>query len=188
MIRHPRLAVSGQHYCYGQLNLGLAPGALLDCQRNLQHRLEQFGPAQAFSSPLQRCSLLADALRLQPSYDYRLMERHFGHWQGRAWADFQPQEFDPWLHDTWGFAPPGGENALQLAERVLDFLSVLPQKKTILVTHAGIIRLLQSWTTQQALVDTQACDYGEALIFDWSMSQARQALEGINHAQQFTRA
>ncbi len=187
LIRHPRPSLDGKQYCYGQLNLGLAHHAL-DCVPSLQQDLADFGPAELFCSPLQRCTLLAEALGLPWRSDYRLMERHFGHWEGRAWRSLAAEQFDPWLANPWGFAPPGGESSLTLAQRLFDFLSDIKPNRAILITHAGIIRMLQSWFHNLKLADTSALEFGHASLITGDLMQARLALEEVINGHWFDRA
>jgi alpha-ribazole phosphatase len=59
---------------------------------------------------------------------------------------------------------PGGESYVQLHERVMDFLSALPEgKKTALITHAGVIRSVLSFINSSPLersFDAYPLEYG----------------------------
>lgn len=166
-MRHPPLVVSGQQYCYGQLNLGLAADALPRCLPHLQALLANHHFAQAYTSPLSRCRQLVDALGISASNDVRLMERHFGHWEGRLWSSFSAAEFDPWLADPMGFRPPGGESSDQLRARVQEFLHRSPNNTSILFTHGGVIRMLDCLLNGRPLAATRALDYGDFQWFSW---------------------
>lgn len=120
------------------------------------------------ASPARRCRGLADALAttlgLDAHYDERLLEKDFGDWEGRRWDDIDPELIDAWAADVMHFVPPGGESVGELAVRALACAADLglPASDTlpstqgvseascqpaaddtlVLVTHAGIIRVL----------------------------------------------
>jgi alpha-ribazole phosphatase len=41
-----------------------------------------------------------------------------------------------------GYAPPGGESPLALQRRALEFVAGLDAPESVIVTHAGVIRVL----------------------------------------------
>ncbi|QHS58509.1 alpha-ribazole phosphatase family protein [Chitinophaga agri] len=96
-----------------------------------------------YSSPLRRCQLLAAAIAPGHHTDPRLMELHFGDWEGRKWDDIDRQELDPWMEDYINRAPPNGESLLTLVNRFADFvdeLNATSHRRVLIITHAGIIR------------------------------------------------
>lgn len=141
LIRHPRPA-GGEGLCYGRLDLPLA-----DSADTAADRLRPLLPAAAplFSSPLQRCRLLAASLRPTVQVEARLAEMHFGDWEGQAWDAIPRPELDAWAADISGYAPPGGESPAAVLARLLDWAEELRRQRTscaIAVSHAGPIRLL----------------------------------------------
>jgi len=50
----------------------------------------------------------------------------------------------PWAADLADYVPPGGESPRQLQRRALDFVGELTVPEAVLVTHAGVIRLLRA--------------------------------------------
>ncbi|MEO3386126.1 histidine phosphatase family protein [Mesorhizobium sp. CAU 1741] len=103
------------------------------------------------SSPLRRTrqtmeriraamGLEADGYRTDP----RLMELHFGDWQGHTFAELEALEpgcYERRERDKWGFVPPGAgaESYASLAERVRPFFEDIAAD-TICVAHGGILR------------------------------------------------
>lgn len=70
---------------------------------------------------------------------------HFGDWEMRAWESISKEYIDAWVEDLARYRPGGGESGLQMAERLHDFLEDaknLRAENIIVVTHAGVIRLL----------------------------------------------
>lgn len=137
LIRHPRPLVEAG-ICYGQLDLAAenveaVAAVLASC-------LPPGLPV--WSSPLQRCRHLAEALHPAPRLDARLAEMNFGAWEGRPWDAIPRQEIDDWASDVAHYAPPGGESPQALQDRALDFVAGLSEPEAVLVTHAGVIRVL----------------------------------------------
>jgi len=148
LIRHPTPAVA-PNVCYGQTDLPLA-----DPPSAAAMRLLQLLPAidQVFSSPLRRCHELASALAAGSAKpltaDPRLMEIDFGEWEGRSWNEVPRQLLDQWAAAPFDFAPPQGESAAAMAERVIAFADDLVAAKQgksgelAVVSHQGPLRVL----------------------------------------------
>ncbi|MGE5490334.1 MAG: alpha-ribazole phosphatase family protein [Actinomycetota bacterium] len=137
LVRHPQPVVPA-NTCYGRLDVP-AEGVEAAAER-----LRSLLPAglPVWTSPLVRCRLLAERLHPAPAIDERLAEMHFGDWEGRTWDDIGPAALDAWAADVGGFAPPGGESALALQARALEFVAELAVAEAVLVTHAGVMRML----------------------------------------------
>lgn len=141
LIRHPKPVVD-PGICYGRLDLGAENAEATAA--TLRARLPAGLPV--WSSPLRRCRMLAVELQSQPVFDERLVEMNFGDWEGRSWDAIPRAELDAWAADVAGYAPPGGESPRQLQQRALDFVAGLSVPEAVLVTHAGVIRvLLAEW-------------------------------------------
>lgn len=106
-------------------------------------RLHEAGSLGWAASPLQRAAATARRLgATAPLLDPRLMERHYGAWQGRPLA-----EVEAWLEDGgWDSRPPGGESSGEVLARVrawVDEVAAGPGPETwVVVTHLGVIRAL----------------------------------------------
>ncbi len=145
LIRHtaPDIAPG---ICYGQLDLGLAQSF----ERDAKQVLDWLPPVGLIiSSPLRRAHKLAEylaqACNSELRTDARLVEKHFGTWEGRAWDDIERTELDAWAADVMGYAPPGGESGRQVMQRahaVLRDTARLPQKNIVMVSHGGMIRAM----------------------------------------------
>ena len=137
LIRHPRPQVA-PGTCYGQLDLPLAEDPV-----QVAERLRPLLPAHyaLHASPLQRARLLAEALGA-PQVDARLMEIHFGAWEGQRYDDLG-SALDAWVEAPLDFAAPGGESPRQMAARVqgwLDELLASPPPAVVVVAHGGPLR------------------------------------------------
>jgi len=141
LIRHPRPVVE-PGICYGHLDLAAENAAAVAEQL----RAELPAGLPVWSSPLRRCRELAALLDAQPLVDARLAEMHFGDWEGCSWGAIPRAELDAWAADVADYAPPGGESPRQLQRRALDFVAGLAVPEAVIVTHAGVIRvLLAAW-------------------------------------------
>lgn len=164
LIRHPPPLVE-PGICYGRLDL-LAedPPAVAAALRG------ELPPGlPVWSSPLRRCRDLAVELHPQPAFDARLQEMDFGAWEGRQWDEIPRRELDAWAADVADYAPPGGESPRQLQQRVLAFVATLQVAEAVLVTHAGVIRVLQAAQSGSSLEAALACrpPYGSRLVLHW---------------------
>lgn len=143
LIRHTAPDVA-PGLCYGQLDIGVGASFAEEARQVLGW----LPPVElVITSPLKRARVLAEYLtrnrHCELQTDARLMEKHFGAWEGRPWAAIPREEVNAWAADVPGYAPPGGESAGQLAQRVralLRDLARLPQQSIALATHGGVIR------------------------------------------------
>lgn len=137
LIRHPKPLID-PGICYGRLDVAAeAPEQLA-----ASLRLVLPPGLPVWSSPLRRCAELAACLDTEAQVDAGLAEMNFGAWEGRRWDDIPRAELDAWAADVAGYAPPGGESPLALQRRVLAFVAALAVPEAVLVTHAGVIRVL----------------------------------------------
>lgn len=137
LIRHPRPAIEAG-ICYGRLDIS----AEIDAAAIAHLRATLPADLPLWSSPLQRCRRLAEALHRQPRFDERLVEMNFGDWEGRPWQALPRAELDAWAGNVANFVPPGGESVAAVQARSLAFVAQLRVPEAVLVTHAGVIRVL----------------------------------------------
>lgn len=156
LIRHTTPSIA-PGICYGQLDVGLAD----TFEQEAQEVLHWLPPAEiVIASPLQRAlrlgQHLAQAMSCPLKRDARLMEKHFGAWEGKPWDDIPRGELDAWAADLMGHAPAGGESARQLERRVQSFLNeiaTLPQQHIAVVAHGGSIRAMLALLAGAPLAD-----------------------------------
>ena len=87
-----------------------------------------------YSSPLQRCVLLANYIKENSKInsiqeDSRLLEMNFGDWEMKNWDVIPPDDFTPWMNDFVNVRVPNGESFVDLHDRVNDFLDNELQKQ-----------------------------------------------------------
>ena len=168
LIRHttPDIAPG---ICYGQLDLDVADSFAAEVNTVLRW----LPPLElVITSPLLRTRRLAEHLtqaqHCELRSDARLMEKHFGAWEGKTWDDIARNEIDAWAADVMGYAPAGGESAQQVMQRVhifLQELAQLPQQNIGVVSHGGTIRTMLAVMAGVSLVDTLnwQMDYGAVI-------------------------
>ncbi len=146
LIRHTTPDIE-KGICYGQSDLDLAK----TCNKEFKIILKQIPKDknyQVYSSPLKRCSLLAEQFNAPIVFDDRLKELDFGDWEMQPWNSISENELNPWMEDFVNVSVPNGESYTQLADRVNSFFEVsLDSKDTkniIIITHAGVIRAFLS--------------------------------------------
>lgn len=166
LIRHTRPDIA-PGICYGQLDIGVAD-SFAEEAKAVAHWLPPVD--LVLTSPLQRCQKLAEHLAQHGELrsDDRLMEKHFGSWEGKSWDDIPRAELDAWAADVMGHAPAGGESAQQLMHRTQQLLRdvmQLPQRRIAIVAHGGSIRALLALIGAVPLTDTLnwQIDYGAVI-------------------------
>ena len=170
LIRHPRPRIA-EGICYGQLDV-----PALDLVSTADALRAQLPPGlPVIASPLARCRELATLLHPAPRFDARLMEMHFGEWEGKPWDEIPREALDAWAADVPHFAPPGGESAAMLQSRCVAVLDALVQEDATacaVVTHAGIMRAAVGHLRREpaAVWSQRRFAHGEYVLIDWPAS------------------
>lgn len=167
LIRHPRPQIA-DGVCYGQLDIPAIDAAAT--AERLRARLPSGLPLVA--SPLTRCRALATLLHPAPRFDARLMEMHFGAWEGKAWEAIPRDSLAAWADDVLHYTPPGGESAAMLQTRcvaALDALRAEGLHACIIVTHAGVMRAALGHARREAanIWSQRRFAHGECVVLDW---------------------
>jgi alpha-ribazole phosphatase len=165
LVRHTE-TVCEKGICYGQSDVDLKTPYEPQFEE-----IKQQIPADAivYSSPLLRCTKLANHLSESILTDSRLLEMHFGDWELKNWNAIPEADYIPWMNDFVNVSVPNGESFVALHHRVSNFLtSVITEnnpKKIVLVTHAGVIRSILCTVSNLPLNDafTNKVDFGEVI-------------------------
>ena len=141
LVRHTE-TVCAKGICYGQSDVELAESYLQQFEK-IKKQLPQ--EALFYSSPLQRCTILANYLSSSDyRVDRRLMEMHFGSWELKNWDAIDQDELNVWMNDFVNARATNGESFTELYGRVVDFMdhvfSTQDSQPVVVVTHAGVIR------------------------------------------------
>jgi broad specificity phosphatase PhoE len=155
-VRHGQTDWNAEHRLQGQADIDLNELGRAQAERNGCRLAELIARPSEFdfvASPLSRTrqtmELVRAAMGLPPGgyrTDPRLIEVHFGDWQGHTLAELDslnPGTTAARALDKWHFVPPGerGESYEMLSERAQPWFDELRQP-TVCVTHGGIFRVL----------------------------------------------
>lgn len=131
--------------------LGQVDPPLTDRGRKQAHRqgaaLKGLGIARILSSDLLRAhttaSIIAEALGLTVETTPGLREVNHGVIDGWLASEISNSEYGPARDsDKYNYRPPGGESYALIEQRILDVLTTLPERPTLLVTHLGPMRVM----------------------------------------------
>lgn len=163
VVRHAQPLVA-PGICYGALDLPAEPEATTRAANTLAQELPP--GAEVHVSVLQRCELLAQCLRgLRPDLTFkpepRLVEMHFGMFEGVAWADIAKEAMDAWTDDFWAHRFGGQESVAEFMARVAQVWDAcLPARAAgqaqVWITHAGVARAASLLARGQRHIQTAA--------------------------------
>lgn len=162
LIRHPAPAVE-RGVCYGRTDVPLAVDER-EAAAAIVARLAALDvplPRSLVTSPLVRCAdvarQLARRLGCVETVDARVQEIDFGAWERLRWDAIDRAALDAWAADLRHARTHGGESVAQFGARVSEWFetwtracnaSAAPglgrMAPTLVVTHAGVIRMLAS--------------------------------------------
>ena len=133
-----------------------------------------FAAPRVFVSPLTRARQTAEAFGLvNPLFDARLMEQHWGRWEGltrpEIFAQDGPDAFAR-AGTAAAFRPPGGESTQELHDRVAAFLrdAAHDDSDAIAVAHLGVLRAAYTLATGWDMATPMPADLdvAKALILE----------------------
>ena len=145
VVRHTRLDIESGR-CYGQSEIGLADSFEQEFEQLRASLRDSY--SAIYTSPLQRCVVLAERLGKPVRHDSRLLEYAFGDWEMQRWDDIDATRLDQWMQDFVNQRPPNGESLVDMQARVGEFMDELRARDyehCLLVTHAGVIRCIWAY-------------------------------------------
>ncbi|WP_417069419.1 alpha-ribazole phosphatase family protein [Niveibacterium terrae] len=177
LIRHPPVAVAAG-LCYGASDVALAASPDQDIARLKALLPESFA---LWSSPLTRCRQLAEGLG-EARLDQRLAEIDFGEWEMKSFDTIGRAALNRWALDPVGHVPPGGESALQMAERALAFLAERQVEggSQVFVAHGGPLRAIAGQLLGLAPERWLALDFAPARLARFALDGRGARLLGFN--------
>lgn len=155
-VRHGETDWNAEGRLQGQADTDINARGRLQASRNGATLARLIADPAAFryvASPLRRTRETMERLRIAlrlPRLGYetdpRLVEVHFGDWQGRTFPELEKVDVGCWTRrqaDKWNYLPPGAaaESYAMLAERVRPWLDSIAADM-VCVTHGGVIRSL----------------------------------------------
>jgi broad specificity phosphatase PhoE len=174
-VRHGQTDWNVAHRLQGQADIDLNETGRAQARRNGARLAELIDEPERFdfvASPLRRTretmELLRKAMDLDPwayRLDPRLMEVHFGDWQGYTLAELDakvPGTSAARAMDKWNFVPPGegAESYEMLSRRLMPWFEEL-RVPTVCVTHGGFFRVLFKLTGKKPVREAAMLDIAQ---------------------------
>ncbi len=115
-----------------------------------KENLSEYDFSKVYYSPYARTVETLHHLGLEGTPDSRIGEYNFGIFSGKTNAIIEeefPMEYTEWVDNPTDYIIREGESLRIVYNRVKEFLDEVVQRDedTILVTHAGVIRLVLCW-------------------------------------------
>lgn len=152
LIRHGPTAWNAAGKVQGQSDV---PLSALGRARVRGWRLpETFSGFARIASPLARASETARMLGARPlATEPRLMEMHWGEWEGATLADLRARYGDAMIRNEGrglDFRARGGESPREVQARMLAWTAEVAARgePVAAVTHKGVIRAVMAWATE----------------------------------------
>ena len=176
-IRHPETEAP-PGVCYGNSDVKPSLHSLEEAVAKARGKLDGAEVDICYSSPLSRCTMLAEALNPDSLMvtSERIREINFGRWEMVPWAEIPAQEQKEWGEDFINCKVHGGENFFDVQRRVVAFLDELVQtshSNVMVVTHAGLLRALLAHLLEASprKIFAMHIDYGDVICLEWHNSE-----------------
>ncbi len=140
-LRHTSVGIP-ENICYGYSDIPLSESFETEAEVVLKE-LESIKFNKVYSSPLSRCTSLADKISKDYIISENLKEMNFGKWEMQIWDDINDDYFKKWAENYTVLPCPDGESFQNLLDRANHFLENIVNNKsrnTLVVTHSGVIR------------------------------------------------
>lgn len=134
------------------------------------------------SSPLRRTCETMEIMRGEIGLpregfrtDPRLLEVHYGHWEGQLLVDLptvDPDGFAARKADIWNWQPREGESYRMLSERVALWLKEVA-RDTVVTSHGGVSRVLRGLILQLPFSEIPILEVPQDRILVLSNGSAR---------------
>ncbi len=180
--RHTRPDIE-QNICYGVSDIALHSEFLDKHLGEVLHRLEDIRVDRIYSSPLQRCNILANEIGMvmgisEVTIDNRTLELNFGDWELRTWDEiFESERGRAWFDDYVNLRTPNGEAFSDMVERAKSLLRELKLigGDVMVVTHSGFMRAMM---VSEGVVTAEEAfslkvEYGELIVLEYDNEGSR---------------
>jgi broad specificity phosphatase PhoE len=154
-IRHGETDWNAESRYQGQVDIPLNDTGRAQAKRNgeaLANLLPDPRALAYVSSPLSRTRETMDIVRTAlglpldgVTYDDRLREMHYGHWEGQLASDLpriDPDGVAARASDWWHWRPTGGESYEDLTARVAGWIATI-DRDTVVASHGGVSRAVR---------------------------------------------
>jgi alpha-ribazole phosphatase len=162
LLRHGAIEGNSEKRFVGQIDVPLSEKGRQ--QAKLWHqRLKEDEFSMIWCSNLQRTRETAAIVCPGERHNMRFMtdlrEINMGSWDGVPMAQIRKECNELWRargEDISGFRPPGGESFTDLQQRIVPVVENIvgqAEEKVLLITHAGVIRVLLCHVLQMPLAN-----------------------------------
>jgi broad specificity phosphatase PhoE len=196
LLRHGVISSEGGRRYIGWQDLALSDVGLAQARRWADY-FSGAALTNIFCSDLARCletaRIIGARCSLEPKAVPEFREIRLGAWDGRRFETIQslyPEDFKARGAHIADHRPPGGESFHDLQDRVWPVFKKIVQRlsgPTLIVTHAGVIRVLLSRMLGMPLENLFAIgqDHGALNIIDvrpenWRIQAMNLRLDGFN--------
>lgn len=171
IIRHTAVDVPAG-VCYGFSDVPLRP-TFKEEAALVKKQLEDKKFDQVYTSPLSRCTKLADFCGFPEAVrDDRIKELNFGDWEMKSWMEIDKAEATPWFADWLHTPAKNGESYLQMKIRVDAFLDDLKKsgmESACVFAHGGVVRLAHVYAGIYAIENSFEFQVEYGQVFDLSI-------------------
>jgi len=154
LVRHTKVDIS-QGVCYGKSDVPVAPTFIEESQKILE-KFKGITINTVYSSPMSRCTQLANIFTSNYIIDNRLIELDFGDWEGKTWEEiYQTAYGKKWMNNYLELPTLRGETYQKLYDRVTSFIKEMDKiNNCLIITHAGVMRAFMSYFKQIPIKET----------------------------------
>ena len=113
--------------CLGQMDINLLnsyPSEIAILKEQLPTHFDK-----VISSPLKRCTYVAEAFSNHYKIDNRLISMNFGEWELQSWRTIRLEQREAWGKDLEFYTPPYGESFHQVKLRINQFIEDLKKEQ-----------------------------------------------------------
>lgn len=173
LFRHPETQAP-KGTCYGNSDVRPNAQQLDNALVKIRKAIPELVPDVVYSSPLTRCTMLAEKLTEGGGVitDELLREIDFGRWEMIPWDKIPGKEREIWGNDFINNKIHGGENFFDVQDRVIRFwdkITASQETSIFVVAHAGLFRALLAFLLEASPRKIFAIDmdYGDAVRVRW---------------------
>lgn len=182
LVRHAEVDEAYHNRYNGHIDIELSPKGHEEA-KHLAQKLQDKGYDAVFCSDLKRCrqTLEAFELDIKPVYTSMLREKSWGRHEGKRFDEiietetFGYEDFEQWINALDGEAYPAYINRIK--GFFTGFLPANPYEDVLVMTHAGVIRvlmhILQDISLEEAFSKNFA--YSDYIYLDtdtWTFTEA----------------
>ena len=174
-IRHGETAWNVDTRIQGHLDIPLNEVGLQQAAHLGQALAQRDAVDAVYASDLSRAhttaSAIAQAMGQSVTAHPGLRERHFGHFQGKTWAEIEnewPEDAKRWRARDPDWSPLDGESLTVLRQRIATCVEALASQhvgeQIVLVAHGGVMDVLYRLATNQSTQAPRTWHLGNAAI------------------------